>query len=112
MTMAFVVMSIGTLMSGLSIRRDPGSGLTAPILKALGVLAVPAMLTLVATEWGLLQRFLMTQSLTGYEWLISICLAIVVLIVIETEKAIRRHGAAETTPVESTVAPQRALVDH
>ena len=112
MTMAFVVMSIGTLMSGLSIRRDPGSGLTAPILKALGVLAVPAVLTLVATEWSLLQRFLMTQSLTGYEWLISIGLALVVLIVIETEKAIRRRSTAEATPVESTVAPQRALVDH
>jgi len=112
MTMAFVVMSIGTLLSGLSIRRDPGSGLTAPILKALGVLAVPAVLTLVATEWSLLQRFLMTQSLTGYEWLISICLALIVLIVIEIEKAIRRHGTVETTPVESTVAPQRALVDH
>jgi len=110
MTMAFVVMSIGTLLSGLSIRRDPGSGLTAPILKAAGILAIPAGLTLIATEWGLLQRFLMTQSLTGYEWLISIGLALVVLAVIETEKAIRRRGTPGTDPVESVVVPQRALV--
>ncbi|MFV9673457.1 MAG: cation-translocating P-type ATPase, partial [Acidimicrobiia bacterium] len=110
MTMAFVVMSIGTLLSGLSIRRDPGSGLTAPILKALGILAIPAALTLIATEWSLLQRFLMTQSLSGYEWLISIGLALVVLAVIETEKAIRRHSTARAKPVESVVAPQRALV--
>ncbi|MCL1693805.1 MAG: cation-translocating P-type ATPase [Actinomycetia bacterium] len=110
MTMAFVVMAIGTLLSGLSIRRDPGSGLTAPILKALGILAIPAALTLIATEWGLLQRFLMTQSLTGYEWLISIGLALVVLAVIETEKAVRRRGATGARPVEAAVAPQRALV--
>ena len=111
MTMAFVVMSVGTLLSGLSIRRDPGSGLTAPILKALSILAIPAVLTLIATEWGLLQRFLMTQSLTGYEWLVSIGLALVVLVVIETEKALRRRGTVETSPVESAVAPERALVD-
>ena len=109
MTMAFVVMAIGTLLSGLSIRRDPGSGLTAPILEALGILAIPAALTLIATEWGLLQRFLMTQPLTGYEWLISIGLALVVLAVIETEKAVRRRGATGATPVEASVAPQRAL---
>ena len=112
MTMAFVVLSIGTLLSGLSIRRDPGSGLSAPILKALGVLAVPAVLTLVATEWGLLQRFLMTTSLSGYEWLISVALALVVLVVIETEKAIRRRGTDEATSVESAIVPQRALADH
>jgi Ca2+-transporting ATPase len=110
MTMAFVVMSIGTLLSGLSIRRDPGSGLSAPILKALGILAIPAGLTLMATEWGLLQRFLMTQSLTGYEWLVSIALALVVLAVIETEKAVRRRGTDGAGPVEPAVAPQRALV--
>lgn len=110
MTMAFVVLSLGTLLSGLSIRRDPGSGLTAPILKALGILAIPAVLTLIATEWSLLQRFLMTQSLSGYEWLIATGLALVVLAVIETEKAIRRHGTARTEPVEAVVAPQRALL--
>ncbi|MEA2010377.1 MAG: cation transporting ATPase C-terminal domain-containing protein, partial [Actinomycetota bacterium] len=104
------VMSIGTLLSGLSIRRDPGSGFTAPIIKALGILAIPATLTLIATEWGLLQRFLMTQSLTGYEWLIAIGLALVVPAVIEGEKAFRRHRTTVATPVESAVAPQRALV--
>jgi len=92
MTMAFVVMSLGTLLSGLSIRRDPGSGLSAPLLKALGILSVPAVITLIATEWGLLQRFLMTESLTGDQWLVSMGLAAVVLAVIETEKAIRRRG--------------------
>jgi Ca2+-transporting ATPase len=110
MTMAFVVMSIGTLFSGLVLRRDPSSGLNAPILKALGILSIPAVFTLVATEWSLLQRFLMTQALTGYEWLISIGLALIVLAVIETEKAIRRRGTVGTGPMESAVAPRRALV--
>ncbi len=91
MTMAFVVMSIGTLLSGLAIRRDPGSGLTAPIARAAGILCVSAVLTLIATEWGLLQRFLMTESLSGYQWLASIALALVVMGVIEIDKAIRRR---------------------
>jgi len=92
MTMAFVVMSLGTLFSGLAIRRDPGSGLSAPIVKALGILGVSAVLTVIATEWGLLQRFLMTESLTGTQWLVSIGLAAITLVVIETDKAIRRRS--------------------
>jgi Ca2+-transporting ATPase len=110
MTMAFVVMSFGTLFSGLSIRRDPGSGLSAPILQALAIMSVPAVLTLLATETGLLQRFLMTQSLTGHQWLISISLAAVVIVVIETEKAIRRRGTGSVPrETEETVSPRRAV---
>ncbi len=110
MTMAFVVMSFGTLFSGFAIRRDPGSGFSAPILKALGIFCLPAVLTLVATEAGLLQRFLMTQSLTGNQWLIAISLAGLVLVVIETEKAIRRRNTASIQRgTEETVAPKRAM---
>jgi Ca2+-transporting ATPase len=110
MTMAFVVMSFGTLFSGFAIRRDPGSGFSAPILKALGIFCLPAVLTLVATEAGLLQRFLMTQSLTGNQWLIAISLAGLVLVVIETEKAIRRRNTASIQRgTEEIVAPKRAM---
>jgi Ca2+-transporting ATPase len=112
MTMAFVVMSLGTLMSGFSIRRDPGFGFSAPILKAVGIFTVPVLLTVLATEAGLLQRFLMTQSLTGHQWLAAIGLAVCVLIVIETEKAIRRRRTtSRQRSTEETVAPTRALTD-
>jgi len=52
MTMAFVVMAFGTMLTGLAVRRDPETGLGGPIVKALGVLAVPAALTVVATVWS------------------------------------------------------------
>ena len=90
MTMAFAVMAFGTLLSGLSLRRDPESGLGAPLLKALGVLSVPAVLTVFSTTWQPLQQLLTTQALTGEQWLAVAGLAIVVLLIIETEKLLRR----------------------
>ena len=41
MTMTFVVMGLGTVFNALTNRRDPTSGLTAPILKALLISLVP-----------------------------------------------------------------------
>jgi Ca2+-transporting ATPase len=91
MTMAFVVMGFGTLLSGLALRRDPESGLLPPILRALGVLAIPAVLLVLTTVWAPLQRLLGTVQLTGEEWLVAVGLALIVLIVIETEKWNRRR---------------------
>ena len=110
MTMAFVVMSVGTLLTGLSVRRDPTSGLTPPILKAAGILAVSGVLTIIATQASMLQHFLMTQSLTGYQWLVSIALGTVVLVVIETEKLIRRHRISLNAPIPVKTAVEPARV--
>jgi Ca2+-transporting ATPase len=110
MTMAFVVMSVGTLLTGLSVRRDPTSGLTPPILKAAGILAVSGVLTVFATQASMLQHFLMTQSLTGYQWLVSIALGTVVLVVIETEKLIRRHRIHQNAPIPVKTAVEPARV--
>ena len=41
LTMTFVVMGLGTVFNALTNRRDPASGLSPPILKALGDLARP-----------------------------------------------------------------------
>jgi len=90
MTMAYAVMCVGTLMTGLSLRRDPETGLTPPAAKALGILAVPLALTVLTTTWEPLQRLLGTQRLTGEQWLIVFGLALVVLVVVEIEKGIRR----------------------
>jgi Ca2+-transporting ATPase len=91
MTMAFMVMGFGTLFSGLALRRDPDSGLLPPLLRTLGILAIPGVLLILTTTWSPLQRLLDTQPLTGEQWLGALGLALIVLIVIETEKWIRRR---------------------
>jgi len=92
MTMAFIVMGFGTLLSGLALRRDPQSGLTPPILKALGILSISGFLLVLTTVWAPLQRMLMTQPLTGDQWLGAAGLAVIVMLVIETEKWVRRRN--------------------
>ena len=90
MTMAYAVMCVGTLMTGLSLRRDPQTGVTPPAAKALGILAIPLALTVLTTTWEPFQRLLGTQRLTGEQWLIVFGLTLVVLVVVEIEKGIRR----------------------
>jgi Ca2+-transporting ATPase len=111
MTMAFVVISLGTIFSGLVMRRDPESGLTAPILRAVAILAIPVALTVLATESHFMQRLLTTQELTDRQWLGAIGLALVVPAVVESEKAIRRwrHPAPPRHRVEPSVNPARAV---
>jgi Ca2+-transporting ATPase len=105
MTMTFVVMGLGTVFNAVTNRRDPTSGLTAPVLKALAICLVPLTMIYLATELPGLQKALMTVSLTGREWLTTIALALLLPIVIETGKWIRRR---RTPPVDLTDT-QRAL---
>ncbi len=110
MTMAFVVMAIGTILSGLVLRRDPESGLSAPLLGAVKTLSVPVLITVVAVEWTFMQKLLMTTSLTGGQWLACIALALLVPLVIESNKVLRRRRlAAAPAPIDPVhaVSPQR-----
>ena len=66
LTMTFVVMGLGTVFNALTNRRDPTSGLDAPILKALAIALVPIALLVLATELPGLQKGLLTTSLTGH----------------------------------------------
>ncbi|TQC49533.1 cation-translocating P-type ATPase [Rhodococcus sp. WS4] len=111
MTTAFVVLSLGSILAGLVMRRDPESGLTAPILTALKILSVPVVVTVFAVEIGFLQDLLMTTSLTGSQWLACLGWSLIIPIVVEAEKALRRRRhAPPSTPIPATVAvdPQRA----
>ncbi len=85
-TMAFVVMSLGTIGSGLVLRRATTSGLSGPVLDAVGVLTIPVVLTVFAVELPFLQRLLDTVSLTQGQWLVSIALALVLPVVVELGK--------------------------
>jgi Ca2+-transporting ATPase len=113
MTMAFVVMGLGTVFNALTNRRDPTSGLTAPILKALAISLVPVAMIVLATELPVLQGALMTVSLTGAQWLSCLGLALALPLVIEGSKWIRRRNTPTVTVIDAQTAlsPQRALAD-
>lgn len=85
-TMAFAVMALGTLATGLAVRRYPNLGLLPPVLKAFGILAMPAALTIIATKWNFLQDLLGTAELTSDQWLARLGLFVIVFVVVEAEK--------------------------
>jgi Ca2+-transporting ATPase len=112
LTMTFVVMGLGTVFNAITNRRDPTSGLTPPILKALAVSLVPLTMIVLATELPGLQKGLLTTSLTGREWVACFGLALMLPIVIEGGKWIRRRRAPEVSVAADplrTVAPARAV---
>ena len=113
LTMTFVVMGLGTAFNALTNRREPTSGVLPPIIKALGILLVTVVMVVLGTELPGLQRGLTTTSLTGPQWLASISLAAVLLVVVEVSKWIRRRQAQEVVVVDvpHAVTPARGLVD-
>ena len=111
MTMAFVVLSLGSIFAGLAMRRDPESGLIPPVLGALKILAIPTVVTVFAVEAGVLQDLLMTTSLTGSQWLACLGWSLIIPIVVELDKAFRRRRLLQSHTIVSptaAVAPQRA----
>jgi Ca2+-transporting ATPase len=111
MTMAFAVMSLGTILSGLVLRRAPESGLSAPLLGAVKTLSIPALLTVAAVELSFMQQLLDTLSLTGGQWLAVVALALVVPVIIELNKAaLRGHRLVRPSDPEEVVSPKRARV--
>jgi len=114
MTMAFVVMGFGTLLTGLALRRDPGSGLTPPVLKSLGILGISGLFLVLSTVWDPLEQLLMTQTLTADQWLAVFGLAFIVMVVVEGEKWIRnrttKNAPTEKSP-EAVLTGTRKPID-
>ncbi len=110
MTMAYVVMGLGTVFNGLTNRRDPGSGLAPPVLKAVGIGLVPVAVLVLSTQLPFLQTALFTVSLTGGQWLASLALALALPVVVEASKWLRRRRSAAATRLDvgSATAPERA----
>ena len=108
--MTFVVMGLGTVFNALTNRRDPTSGLTAPILQALAISLVPVAMIVLATQLPGLQAGLLTTSLTGLQWLECVGLALLLPFVIEVSKAIRRRRSVAVAAVDAprAVNPERA----
>jgi Ca2+-transporting ATPase len=111
MTMCYVVVGLGTVFSGLVMRRDPTSGLSSPVLPALKVLVIPVALLVLSTELAFLQKGLLAQSLTGPQWLACLGLGLVLPVVVEVDKWVRRRRAARPPALDAphAVAPARAL---
>jgi Ca2+-transporting ATPase len=111
MTMTFVVMGLGTVFNALTNRRDPTSGLTAPILQALAISLFPVAMVVLATQLPGLQAGLLTTTLTGLQWLECVGLALLLPLVVEVSKWIRRRRAPEAAAVdaERAVTPGRAV---
>jgi Ca2+-transporting ATPase len=87
-------MGLGTAMNAIVNRRDPGSGLEPPLIKAMVIAMVPAMMLFLATQLPTLQQALLTTSLSPLQWLQCLLLAAALPIVVEISKAVRRHRAA------------------
>jgi Ca2+-transporting ATPase len=111
MTMTFAVMGLGTVFNALTNRRDPASGLTPPVLTALAISLVPVTMIVLATELPLLNQGLSTVALDGGEWLACIGLALLLPLVVEVSKWVRRvrTPAVRITLPARAVAPQRAV---
>jgi Ca2+-transporting ATPase len=112
MTMTFVVLGLGTVGNAVTNRRDPASGLLPPILKALAIGLIPIALIVLATRVDFLQRSLLTQPLTGAQWLACIALALALPVVVEAVKAVRRNRAPRPAfDARRAVEPARARTD-
>jgi Ca2+-transporting ATPase len=109
MTMSFVVLGLGTVGNALTNRRDPAGGLLPPILKAAAIGLIPATFVVLATRLDFLQNSLLTQPLTGTQWLACIGLALLLPVVVEITKWIRR-SRIHPAPIDAqqAVAPARA----
>ncbi|MCB0910871.1 MAG: cation-transporting P-type ATPase, partial [Propionibacteriaceae bacterium] len=109
MTMAFVIVALSTLTTGLQLRRDPESGLRAPWGKGVQLMVWPIVFLILSTQLAFLQDWVGVTSLTGWQWLACIVLTMFVMAVVEIDSALRRHHAVAARPtVEEAVAPARA----
>ena len=110
MTMTFAVMGFGTAFNALTNRRDPVSGLTPPILKAFAIALVTIAMVVLAAELPALQEGLLTAPMSGRQWFACIGLALLLPIVIEGRKWIRRRRepAPEALDVRRAVASGHA----
>jgi Ca2+-transporting ATPase len=116
MTMTFVIMGLCTVGTALVLRRDPDSGLSAPIAGAAKMLMWPVLFIVLATVLPFLQSWLQLTSLSFLQWLACLGATAITVAVVEIDKwTVRRkfHTTATAAPaptVEEAVAPQRARV--
>ncbi len=110
MTMAFVIVALGTLTTGLQLRRDPESGLTGPWGRGARLLLWPVGFVILVTEIGFLQEWFDTTALSGAQWGACLLLTGGVVVAVEGHKAwmrSRQHATTAGLAVAEAVAPAR-----
>ncbi len=95
MTMAFIVIALGTLGSGLVLRRDVESGLTSPIRRAGRLLLWGLVAVIAFVEAPFLRDWLNLSNLTVAHWLVCVALAALAVSVAEVDKWLRRRRAGK-----------------
>jgi Ca2+-transporting ATPase len=99
MTMTFCVMGISTLLSGFVMRHDRLPAFTQPLLRFAAILAAGGLIMILSTQFGFLQRWLLTTSLTAPQWGAVLGLALVMPLVVEADKFVQRLRARNTNAV-------------
>jgi len=88
--MTFCVMGLGTALSGFVMRHNLAPAVTQPLLRFAAVLGAGALFVVFATQFGFLQRWLLTTSLNKSEWGVVLGLALVMPLVVEVDKWLQR----------------------
>jgi len=89
MTMAFTVVALSAVNMGLVMRREREPVWATPVFPYLGWILLGWTLTLLAVELNVLQRMLLTESLTGAQWALCIGLSAISPGVIWIDKTIQ-----------------------
>ena len=110
MTMTFVVMGLGTVFNALVNRRDPTSGLTAPVVKALAIGLVPVVDgvprdQLPGLQAGAADHLAHRHPVAGLRGL-----AALLPLAVEVGKVVRRRRTVSPAAMapDAAVAPERA----
>ena len=89
MTMAFGIVSLSAINFGLVMRRERQAPWATPVFPFLGWILLGWAAIWAAIELGMLQRLLLTESLTGRQWGVVIGLSLVSPAVVAVDKAIQ-----------------------
>jgi Ca2+-transporting ATPase len=89
MTMAFGIVSLSAINFGLVMRRERQVPWARPLFPFFGWILLGWVATWAAIELGMLQRLLLTESLTGRQWGIVIALSLVSPLVVAVDKMIQ-----------------------
>jgi P-type Ca2+ transporter type 2C len=99
-----VTFSLATLFFSMTTRDEHRTVFSLDTFsdRTFNIATIASVLTLIlATVLGPLQRLLETTSLDVQQWLICICVGLVVVVVSEIRKAIRRRAGVPATAAES-----------
>ncbi|HWQ48915.1 MAG TPA: cation-translocating P-type ATPase C-terminal domain-containing protein [Methanosarcina sp.] len=104
--MGFVAFSLLSIVMDLSARSETATAFNRDILhdrNQLYLYGLALLVTILATELGLLQHILSLTSLSGKQWLICLAIAIALLLVDEVIKVFLRIHSRASPGISSNI---------